>query len=164
MLEHHAFFLPPWNVESPRQKTRTILDGKRTNVLGFAEWRRRPAFLGLSWLRRPVAQIYETEDRSLVCTVLSRWGRRWEVVDAEERSVGAFSTTASAQIEDPFGRRMISIARIPRSGRVLLSELNGAEIGAITLSDDGTRMELDAAWECNPFVKMVLLSAAILIG
>jgi hypothetical protein len=137
-------------------------------LLGFAVWqvRRLPV---VGWRGRPIIEVFETEDASLICTAYSRWGRQWEVCSAEDHLIGVCRSTAKradvASIEDPYGRTIIRVVGTNGCGyRRLIRESVGIPVGAITLTAEGTRLEFDtgSGIDQNPFVRMLMLTAGLL--
>ena len=73
MLEGQGLVLRPW-APAAEGATRAILDAATGAPLGFARWRRTAS----GWPRRPLLEVFETEDAALLCTAHARWGlARW---------------------------------------------------------------------------------------
>ncbi len=127
-------------------------------LLGFAGWRKRGGFWP-RWLSRPVLAIHESDDAPLLFTVHSLWGlsARWEVRDADGNIVGVLSGPV---IKDRFGRNIALWERTTeQAGRV--RDGDGREVMTLAATADGTRVAFTADVDGNPFLKMLLLAAAL---
>ncbi len=161
MLEKRTLLLRPW--EATPAPGRVILDARGGAALGFARWGPVPRFAWLRWLYPSVLAVYESDDEPLLCTVRSFWplSRCWEVRDADEHAVGTFSRQL---IADPYGRVVARVEAGPDGlpGRFLGpadQELATAERG-----DGGTVLKFTREVEGEPFVKMLLLAATLVLG
>lgn len=127
-------------------------------LLGFARVVRGATGLGL--LPRRI-DVCETEDASLLLSLEHGWFRfgHWDIVDAERTRVGG---VVGRHLLDDQGLRLATIwndgpvtRAIRDRGGKALAQLETAAGGAI-----GLRFANDL--DLNPFVRMVLLGAAIL--
>src|SRR5439155_19475529 len=107
MLEEHALLILPWAppprtaAPGPRlggrvELRRSILAPWSRQFLGCAQRRSRAWFPGFSWLARPLLEVVETEDESLLCRLCSDWGigNSSQVRDADDRLVGRLRANA----------------------------------------------------------------------
>jgi hypothetical protein len=110
-------------------------------------------------LSRPVLAVHEDDDAPLLFTVHRRWSLfgRWEVRDADGNVLGVLS---GPFIKDRFGRHL---ARWERSagGLARACDGEGRELLTVAQTAEGTRVAFAPGAEGNPFLKMVLLSAAL---
>jgi hypothetical protein len=167
MLERHDLLVRPWTAAKQGQFmkqmqagawVRAIVDPEIDRLHGFALL--HPTLQFLSWLGGQRIEIHESEDASLLATVVRPIGvwRRWRVRDAEDHQVGSFYGTI---MFNQFGDRMAELED-HLDGGVLLGE-SGVELGWVTPRKDGSslvRFNKYAA-EKNPFVRMVLLGCVI---
>ncbi|HTU89653.1 MAG TPA: hypothetical protein VMF69_06110 [Gemmataceae bacterium] len=151
MLEHRILLV---RSRTPVPAVRDIVDGDSGAVLGYARWEPEPA----PWWRRLFGQgvlaVHEQEDEPLLLTIQRAWSLlpRRQVCDAEGQPVGAL---LGRLIHDRYGRLLAALEngvfRAP--DRRALAELSATAEGLrLTFSDD-------VAGE--PFVKMLLLAAAL---
>jgi hypothetical protein len=126
-------------------------------AVGFAEW--RPSVPGwLGWLR-PVLFVHEELDQPLLCSVqrsLVLLPRR-EVLDAEQERVGV---VAWPWLLDRWGQPVIE-ARATPGRKVLFLGLGRQMLGDCLRRGDGLRLEFAPAVRHDPFLKMLLLAAAL---
>ncbi len=170
MLESPSLLLRPWTPvpgdgderRLPRSWARAILDAATHAALGSASWRTRPAPALLRWLVRPVVEVFETEDQSLLCTLRGPWGpaSSWQVRDAEGRSVGTVHRSA---LLDPFGRCLAVIEPAAEGGARFRSP-NGRPRGMLEVAPEGARLTFADELDGDPFARMLLLAAALING
>jgi hypothetical protein len=112
------------------------------------------------WLTPQTLEVLETEDASLVLTLRHGWFGfgRWRVTDAEERTLGSILTP---HVLDAEGQRFATVVQAATPGKWQL--LRGADLCAeMTIAADGSlRLEFASALEENPFLRMMLLGAAL---
>jgi hypothetical protein len=198
MLEQPGLLLRPWAPAVSRSaragqaaaadRTRVVLDAASGTPLGFAAWRPRPGWTWWRWLRRPVLEVYETEDESLLFQVHYSWllSPRWQVQDAEARPIGIlrcfrhtvprhFSPVLDLGGTRPGGAR--GTWAQDRWGRVFgfleqgsppvcgwfLSQ-DGSELGALTSYGDDLLLTFTAELDGDPFAKMLLLASVLVRG
>lgn len=139
------------------EPARAVFDALTGEPLGFAGWRR--GGMWPRWLARPVLEVRESDDAPLVFTVHGLWGLlgRWEVRDADGNTLGVL---CGPLIKDRFGRNLALWEPPGRSvGRARDGE--GRELMTVMATPDGTRVAFAAGAERNPFLKMLLLAAAL---
>jgi hypothetical protein len=149
MLEHRVLLLR-WRTASALQP---IVDGDSGVPLGYARWQ-----TPCRWWRRlfggTLLAVHEQEDEPLLFTVRrggSLWPRR-EVRDAEEQPIGF---VLGRLVHDRFGRLVAALQdglfRNPHQR--ILAEMNS--------TTDGVRLTFGDDIAGEPFVKMLLLAAAL---
>ncbi len=136
---------------------RAVLDALTGAPLGFAGWRRGGAWP--RWLARPVLAVHESDDAPLVFTVHRLWAlsERWEVREADGHAIGLL---CGALIKDRYGRN-IALWQRPAGGLGRARDGDGQELMSVLTTPEGTRVAFAAAAERNPFLKMLLLAAAL---
>lgn len=153
MLEHRVLLVRSRTLSS----VQAIVDGDSGAALGYARWEREPSPWWRRMFRRNVLAVREQEDEPLLLTVHRTWRLRACrcVCDAEGRPVGI---VLGRLIQDCRGRPIAvlenGVFRSP-DRRVLAELVPTAEGLQLTFSDD-------IAGE--PFVKMLLLAAALQMG
>ncbi len=175
MLEQPRLLIYPWAVAGknllgasdwtrkrvPRaEPIRRIADPSTGDLLGFARWRKKIGCGWLVWLAGQDLEILETEDASLLMTLRRPWGlwRTWEVLDAEERRVGALWRGV---LWDAYGQRLATT--IPPTSAALGKLVSPQQtlLASWRLHPDRT-LELNFGQQTNPFVRMILLGALLL--
>jgi hypothetical protein len=157
MLEQSALLLQPWVPAAGGGRGRAILDAAARTPLGLA---RTPAGRRAgSWFARPVVEIYETEDESLLCTVGRGWwpAGRWLVREADGHLVGS---VRGPHVEDRRGRDVAVLRPGPDGGGPFL-DTAGVELGRLEEGTDGLRLKFAVWLEGDPFARMLLLAAAV---
>jgi hypothetical protein len=150
MLEHRVLLL--------RARTsaavQPIVDADSGAALGYARWQVES---GRSWRRllgRGVLAVHEQEDEPLLFTVRRAWSLfpRCDVCDADDQPVGSL---AGRLIHDRYGRPIASLEEdsFRDSDRRILAEL--------AASGEGLRLTFSDDIAGEPFVKMLLLAAAL---
>src|SRR5262249_50101744 len=111
------------------------------------------------WLNRPILEVHEQEEAPLLFTVHYRWGwpGRLEIRDAEDCIVGAL---IGRFILNEFSRR-IAERRPMGHGMLGLVGPKGETLATLTQIDAGLRLEFRPEVENDPFLKMLLLAAAL---
>jgi hypothetical protein len=153
MLEHRVLLVRSRTPSS----VQAIVDGDSGAALGYARWERTPS----AWWRRAfcrgVLAVHEQEDEPLLLTIHRGWGwlSRRRVCDAEGKAVGVL-----------FGRIIHD-----RYGRLLASLENGVFRGPdqsvlanLVRTEEGLRLTFSEDIAGEPFVKMLLLAAALCGG
>lgn len=165
MLERQGLVLGPWNAAAaaadggtPR---RPVVDAATGEALGFVA----QAAAGSGWLRwlRPARfEVYETEDASLLCTLRGpALGRRaWEVRDSEDCPVATFFRGI---VLDPDGRNQARLERSADGGGIFFNA-SGLELATFAPSQGGILLTFAPALEGNPFARMALLAATLVVG
>jgi hypothetical protein len=154
MLEQPHLLLRPWQPDGARGRRLDIL-GPQGEPVGLARSPPRGRWSWLRWWDRPVVTVHESEDEPLLCTLSQGFGRRWSVHDADGQEVGRlagpFLINASNQ-QVAVQRRSGPCSRYLDSRR---RELARAE------ADGGVRLMFGEEGPGNPFVRMLLLAAAL---
>jgi hypothetical protein len=140
------------------EPARAVFDALTGAPLGFAGWRKRDG-LWPRWLARPVLAVHENDDAPLLFTVHGLWGlsARWEVRDAEGNGLGLL---CGPVIKDRFGRNLALWQR-PAGDVGRARDGDGRELMTVIATAEGTRVVFAAEAEGNPFLKMLLLAAAL---
>lgn len=150
MLEQRVLLVRP-RADSVVQ---AILDGENGAPLGSVRWQAR---MPSRWWRvfgRCVLAVHEFEDEPLLFTLRRAWSLlpRREVRDAEEQPVGSL---LGRLVHDRYGRPLAvlqnGVFHSPR--RRILAEL--------TADSEGLRLAFSPDTDGQPFVKMLLLAAAL---
>ncbi len=150
MLEHRVLLL---RSRSPLA-VQPIVDGDSGAALGFARWRPETSHLWRRIFGRGVLAVHEQEDEPLLFTVRRAWSLlpRREVCDAEDQPVGSL---LGRLVHDRHGRPIAALEngvfRNPYQ-RVLAD---------LTPTADGLRLTFHDDIAGEPFVKMLLLAAAL---
>lgn len=137
---------------------RVIRDGETGHWLGLARWRTAPPVGWRRWFGWLVLEVLESEDESLLFTLARGWRPwpGWDVYDAEGRFVGSFHRQV---IRDPLGGRFAKWR--PATGQFLGPQ--GYEVGVLAPSDTDLQLTFSPAIKENPFAKMILLAAALIV-
>ena len=156
MLEHDALLLRPGSAAG----TRAILD-VRGAALGFVCRQAASARPWWAWLAPPVLEVREQEDAPLVFTLRRGWGLtpRYLVGDAEGRRVGR---VAGRAVLDWHGRLVARFIAAADGGTWRGPE--GEELARLTGEDGGQRLTFAAAANDDPFLRMLLLAAALVVA
>ncbi|HYT91053.1 MAG TPA: hypothetical protein VEL76_20240 [Gemmataceae bacterium] len=168
MLERPALVLCPWaaptlppgrEAGAPTGPRRTVLDPGGP-ALGFvARVPSGPRWL--RWLTSPHLEVYETEDASLLCTVSgAAWGRRGrDVRDSEGRLVG---TVRQLLLFDASGR-LLAQGRPATDGATRFVSPAGLDLGVFAPCENGTLLTLMPVIDGDPFARMLLLGATLVL-
>jgi hypothetical protein len=150
MLEQRVLLVRPRTASA----LQAIVDGESGAPLGFVHWKAEtPSF----WWRLfggCVLAVHEHEDEPLLFTLRRAWSLlpRREVRDAEDQPVGSLF---GRLVHDRFGRPVAALQdglfRSPR--RRILAEL--------ATTPEGLRIAFSPDIAGQPFVKMLLLAAAL---
>jgi hypothetical protein len=169
MLEQRELLLQPCTVfpasgDGPAAALtpdRTVRDPFTGATRGLAGWRPRGRPWWLGWAGRPVLAVHEGDDAPLLFTVHRLWGLgpHWEVRDADGRAVGRL---AGPLLKDRFGRNLALFERAP-GGAARVRDAAGRELMALEPLPGGTRLTFADPGEGNPFQKMLLLAAALVL-
>jgi hypothetical protein len=185
MLELPRLLIQPW--ASPRDtavggarpyvaRLRGICDPDTGRAVGFAC---APAAGGgwWRWLMRPVLEVHESEDASLLFTISRAWALapRWEVRDAEGRRLGVFDpyNVAPATGTTPARGPGTAGPHAPAPPDVLVLEPVPGSFGrevelpplpqlvAVSRTADGTLVVFAPGAVENPFARMLVLAAVL---
>jgi len=159
MLEQPALLLRPWAPGDAPPPRIWVVDPVSDDILGSI--RRRGGRRGLArlwWWGRPVIEVRESDDEPLLFTMWPGWGfaRRWRVEDAEGTRVG--------RVAGPFllDRRDAPLAFLRRgAGQPSYQDAQGRELAEVEVCDEGIRLTFLPDGQGSPFVKMLLLAAAL---
>jgi hypothetical protein len=197
MLEQEQLLLRPWvplpgsfrqdgggtRPEPVETWRRAVLDPATREELGHGRWHLAGVAGWLIWLARPVLQVFETEDASLLLTARRGWGplSRWRVEDADGKPVGAFGhdgvtlrapgSTApldmkarrlpATWIADPSGCSFVRLEAATDETRERFVTNEGNELATLHRSPEGDLLRFAPAADPNPFVRMLLLAAVM---
>jgi hypothetical protein len=150
MLEQRTLLLRPRSTSG----VQVILDGESGVPLGFARWQPAASPGWRRLLARRVLAVHEQEDESLLFTIRRTWGLlpRREVQDADDQFVGSL---LGRLIHDRFGRPVAAL----RDG-VFFTPSHRA-LAELAATPDGLRLWFGPAIAGEPFIKMLLLAAAL---
>jgi hypothetical protein len=154
MLEHRVLL-----VRRPAASAvRDIVDGDSGIPLGFV---RRVAEASGSWwplFGRSVLAVHEHEDEPLLFTIRRAWSLlpRREVRDADGGPVGSL---LGRLIQDHHGRTLAALQT--DNGSVSFRSSTRRTLAELTTQADGLRIEFRPEIAGEPFVKMLLLAAAL---
>lgn len=152
MLESPTLLLRPWLTDPASLTERCwIVDPTSTELLGSAVRRRAPRWN--RWFRRPLVSVFESDDEPLLLTLRQGWPPwpSWSVRDAEDRLVG---TVRQRQLLNADGQPL-----------GILAEDNyrddHSELALLEYEEEAVRLTFRLGRANNPFVRMVLLAAAL---
>jgi hypothetical protein len=150
VLEHRVLLLR-WGTASALQ---SIVDGDSGVALGYARWRPNRTWVWRRLFGGGVLAVHEQEDEPLLFTIRRAWSLlpRREVADADQQPVGSL---LGRLIHDRFGR---PIAHLEKDFFLTPYQRVLAELNATT---DGLRLTFSDDIVGEPFVKMLLLAAAL---
>jgi hypothetical protein len=159
MLEHPSLLLQSWDARDDQRAW--IIDAHSSASLGFARPRRQAGLL--AWLclrRRCYLAIHESEDEPLLLTIWPRLGpwTTWLVRDADARLVGHIR---GKRLSDGVRQPLALLQTDSQAGRGLYLGVNREELAVTTREEAGVRLTFLAGERSSPFVKMVLLAAAL---
>lgn len=155
MLECPALLL-----DSPRTSgSRSILAAETGKKVGFAEARPLSGIWG--WLGASIIEVREEEDAPLLCTIWRRfaWSLRREVRDAEGYTVGA---VVGRIVLNEFNRRIAECTPLSAGQGSMLTP-RGELLATLETTATGLKLEFRPEVEGDPFLKMLLLAAALLM-
>jgi hypothetical protein len=158
MLEHASLFLLPWHARGDRRAW--ILDPRSSAPLGFVCRRRRKGpFAWLCWWRRTFLAIHESEDEPLLLTIQPSFGpwKAWLVRDADDHLVGQiWGHRLHDGIKDP-----LAVLHPGERGAASYRSVGHEDLAVMAREEDGVRLTFLMEEGSSPFVKMVLLAAAL---
>jgi hypothetical protein len=162
MLEHATLLLEPWSKDT-RGRTRAIRDWETARPLGFACLRPPTWPWPLGWLAGQVLEVRETEDASLLLMLQGpRWFLGgWEVFDAEEHRVGSLRGSA---VRDRLGRPLATVVPSAGGGPLRFVTPSGYEPSSLAWTRTGARLTFAPDLGGDPFAKMLLLAAALVLS
>jgi hypothetical protein len=159
MLEQQALLLGDWARPSDGTPVRRIVDPDTGVPLGIAR-RNAPMPAWLSWLLGPGLAVHETEDESLLFTIRRTWrlGDRWEVRDADEHPVGSVRPPF---MYDQFGRCLAVMENRTPVAPIHFRTAQEHQLATLERRDTEVRLEFTPVLDGQPFVKMLVLAAAL---
>jgi len=156
MLELSRLLIEPLGPDG----VRGIVDGDSGGRVGFATW--RPSRYSWWWPGSPTLSVHEQLDAPVVFTVHRRWNwpPRREVRDAEGNSVGEL---IGDWVRDQTSRRVAT--RVRREGHAAaFLDAEGTPLASYWVDGDGMHFDFAPEVAGEPFLKMVLLAAALING
>lgn len=154
MLEQQSLLLLPWQT-GPDARAWIVEPGSSA-PLGFVRRRRSSGPLSwLCWWRRSILAVHEYEDEPLLLTLHARLAS-WLVRDADGHLVGR---VRGQRLLDGFGYPLAHLQASPDGASYRNRDQH--ELAVTAREDDGVRLTFLLPEDGNPFVKMVLLAAAL---
>ena len=158
MLEHHVLLVrsrmpsPAGAASGP--PVQPIVDGESGAVLGYARWETDPSPWWQRMFSRGVLAVHEQEDEPLLFTIRRAWGitPRHEVCDADGQPVG---TLLGRLVYDRHGRPLAALAN------GVFRDSNQHALAELSSTTEGLRLTFGDDIAGEPFVKMLLLAAAL---
>jgi hypothetical protein len=178
MLERQGLILAPWQERAepdmdkapgrrgpalPRTHSRPILDRDTRQLLGVVRVKRARVWSFFRWLIRQTWEVLETDDESLLISLLGPWGlfRQWEIIDAEDRLV---CTISSGQIIDSAGHLRARRASFTEPLRQGFVTIGNEELAWCRRVQGGIELVFLPVIQDDPYIKMSLLAAALVAG
>ncbi len=143
-------------------RCRPLLDRDNQQRLGVVRERLPALWPPVRWLARRTYEVLETEDESLLLSLVSPWGlfRPWEVFDAEDRLI---CTIHAGSIYDSAGQaraRQIALADPLRQSFVTNA---GEELAWFRPVHKGVELVFLPLVQDDPYAKMSLLAATLAV-
>ncbi len=165
MLEQSVLVLRPWsNPAGEGHAPRIFIDAEDAGpTLGFAHWQPTP---DQSWLQRlverPVLTVHEMDDEPLLMSLHKGWNWRpsWEVCDAEGETVGRVH---GSLLLDPYDRPMGKWRWSGDRKSGVIGSAEQGELARVHIAAEGHWLRFTEQAP-SPFVRMVLLAAALVHG
>jgi hypothetical protein len=159
MLEHSELLLRVQEADSAVPQV-AILEGATAGLLGSARWHGgRGRLAWLRWWAPPLVRVHESEDEPLLMSLRRGWGARWLVQDADAIPVGRL---CGGLLLD---RKDIGIAvlrRAPSRTEAVYEDTLGQVLATTTRQAGGVQLTFLPEAPASPFVRMVLLAAALI--
>jgi hypothetical protein len=155
MLESPALLIRPPDAAAARAVVGPA-DGARLGAVR----RRRAASWPANWLGATLLEVRESEDEPLVFTVRSGWlwaGGR-VVLDADGRHIGSLN---GPWLCDRGGRGLGVVVKNGAVADRIIRGVDGRIWAAVHDGPSGTRVDFAADLEGEPFVRMLVLAAAL---
>lgn len=130
-----------------------ILDPSTRGRLGVVREAQR------SWFGPRTLEIYESDDESLVFQMQRGLLPGWVISDSEGQRIGRLSGWQTVTLEDATGQLLATVVADTGSMNIIAGE--GHELGRFTHSAAGVEVSFNAEIMGDPFVKMLVLAAAI---
>ena len=162
MLERTSLLLSAWTPaprDAPGGWSRTVHDAAAGSYLGRVRPASPQGWSWITWFRPLRLEALETDDDALLCTLIRSWGlvRSWELFDAEERRVG--SLYPPMLLDSEGYRRGYTQFETPTLGHFIAP--SGPRLARFEITEAHTlRLDFAADLEPNPFLRMLLFSAA----
>lgn len=138
MLESSSLSLGPWSASSRAILVQhKVRDTETGQCLGLARWLTPPLAGWRGWFRRPILEVVESDDESLLCSLRRCWRPLplWDVLDADGRFIGSLRRGV---LLDPLGRRFAVL-----TARQFLDP-QGEEVGTLVPMEDAIRLTFAA--------------------
>jgi hypothetical protein len=137
---------------------RAILDADDATPVGSCQRRRRAGWW--SSFTRPVVEVHEQQDDSLLFSVRRCWSlfSWYEVWDADDRAIGWHG---GPLLLSRTGRRMAVREDETGAGTSSYLAQNGKALARLNWQGDDVRLSFEDEIADEPFVKMLLLAAAL---
>jgi hypothetical protein len=160
MLEQSALLLRLPQAGGPTPVPRVaILDGVTGQTLGSARWHGgRDRLAWLRWWAPPLVRVHESEDEPLLMTLRRGWGTRWLVQDADGIPVGRLRGGVLLDRKDV---GIAVLQRAPNRAEAAYEDAQGQVLAATARQVDGVQLTFLHEVPASPFVRMVLLAAAL---
>lgn len=151
-------------------RVRCIFDAATRTALGVVRSRPRPGWFLVRWLTRQTWDVLETEDESLLLSVVCPWGwvQPWEVYDAEDRLVCSIH---KGEIFDSSGQLRARLVRYSQTefeheetGKQQFISADKVELAWLQTVPDGIELIYTDIVRDDPFAKMALLGAALAVA
>jgi hypothetical protein len=150
MLEQRVLLLRPREASA----SQAIVDGDTGAPLGSARWETEANGFWRRRFGRAVLAVHEHEDEPLLFTIRRAWSLlpRREVRDADGHFVGSL---LGRLVQDRYGQTVAAL----QNG--VFRSPQQRPLAELTSSADGLRVSFRADIAGEPFVKMLLLAAAL---
>ena len=168
MLEQSTLLLSPWQgcpsgegEGEAGARVRTVAD-VAGQALGHVREAPPEGVRWLRWLARRTLDVCEAPDGSLVFSLRRGWGwpAGWQLIDADGRLVGALR---GRTIVDGFGQLLALVEQPDAGNRGRFLAIEGHSLGEYSLEGSGPRIQFAPEMDGNPFAKMMLLGAIIVL-
>jgi hypothetical protein len=157
MLEHTCLLIHGWNPSDADASWRRVVTDSAGQPLGFVQYQPPRQDSWLAWLRRTRLEVYETEDASHLMTLVRGWrfGRTWNVYDAEDRFVG---TVFPSLIVSSDGYRLGEHAPASVQHGALVDGVGMSLLSYLKRAEQIFEIRFTPTAMTNPFLRMLLLS------
>lgn len=160
MLEHERLRIGARQQKTGAEDEWPITDADSGAVLGCVRSRTGGAARWRRWFARPVWEVYESDDESLLMTLQGAWlwSSAWDVYDAEPRRVGSLQR---GRLVDGDGVYLaaLELETARRGGRI--RNWHGLELASFQLNEGAATLTFLPALEGDPFAKMLALAASL---
>jgi hypothetical protein len=154
LLERKVLLLAPRDASGRR----TIVDPETAAPIGFCQ--RRPRLGWWSRFARRVMSVHELLDESLLCSVRRCWSlfSWYEVRDADDQVVGWHG---GPLVVNRSGRHVAVREEETETGTSWIVGTKGATLARLARQEDDVCLSFTEEVSGQPFVKMLLLAAAL---